>query len=72
MLYEIDLLLKLQRLVLSETNKDVRSLRELLIYGLKGMAATYRPCCRSSFENQKKKKFMIYGWCIGLSNSGSD
>jgi len=45
--------------VLSQANEDVRSLRELLIYGLKGMAAYADHAAMLGFEKQEIYDFMI-------------
>ncbi len=45
--------------VLSQANEDVRSLRELLIYGLKGMAAYADHAAMLGFENPEIYDYMI-------------
>lgn len=45
--------------VLSQPNEDVRSLRELLIYGLKGMAAYTDHAAMLGFQNNDIYEFMI-------------
>ena len=45
--------------VLSQANEDVRSLRELLIYGLKGMAAYADHAAMLGFEKQEVYDFMV-------------
>ena len=45
--------------VLSQPNEDVRSLRELLIYGLKGMAAYTDHAAMLGFQNSDIYAFMI-------------
>ncbi len=45
--------------VLSQANEDVRSLRELLIYGLKGMAAYTDHAAMLGFEKQEIYDFMV-------------
>jgi hydroxylamine reductase len=45
--------------VLSQANEDVRSLRELLIYGLKGMAAYADHAAVLGFENPEIYDYMI-------------
>jgi len=45
--------------VLSQPNEDVRSLRELLIYGLKGMAAYTDHAAMLGFQNSDIYEFMI-------------
>jgi len=45
--------------VLSQANEDVRSLRELLIYGLKGMAAYADHAAMLGFEKSEIYDFMI-------------
>jgi len=45
--------------VLSQPNEDVRSLRELLIYGLKGMAAYADHAAMLGFEKPEVYEFMI-------------
>ena len=45
--------------VLSQPNEDVRSLRELLIYGLKGMAAYADHAAMLGFEKQEVYDFMV-------------
>jgi len=45
--------------VLSQANEDVRSLRELLIYGLKGMAAYADHAAMLGFEKQEIYDFMV-------------
>jgi len=44
--------------VLSTENEDVRSLRELTIYGLKGMAAYYEHSVNLGYKNQEIVMFM--------------
>lgn len=44
--------------VLRETNEDLRSLKELAIYGLKGMAAYHEHAMRLGFENEEVHAFM--------------
>lgn len=43
--------------VLSETNEDVRSLKELVIYGLKGMAAYIDHATRLGFHDEELHRF---------------
>ena len=45
--------------VLSQPNEDVRSLRELLIYGLKGMAAYTDHAAMLGFEKKEIYEFMV-------------
>jgi len=45
--------------VLSQANEDVRSLRELLIYGLKGMAAYADHAAMLGFEKEEIYDFMV-------------
>ncbi|PMP68204.1 hydroxylamine reductase [Desulfurella multipotens] len=45
--------------VLSETNEDIRSLKELIVYGLKGMAAYYDHASVLGFEDESITSFMI-------------
>lgn len=45
--------------VLSQPNEDVRSLRELLIYGLKGMAAYTEHAAMLCFEKKEIYEFMV-------------
>ncbi len=45
--------------VLSETNEDIRSLKELIVYGLKGMAAYYDHASVLGFEDSDITSFMI-------------
>ncbi len=45
--------------VLSQPNEDVRSLRELLIYGLKGMAAYTEHAAMLGFEKKEIYEFMV-------------
>jgi hydroxylamine reductase len=45
--------------VLSQPNEDVRSLRELLIYGLKGMAAYTEHAAMLGFEKAEVYEYMI-------------
>ena len=45
--------------VLSQANEDVRSLRELLIYGLKGMAAYTDHAAMLGFEKSEIYNFMV-------------
>ncbi len=47
--------------ILSQPNEDVRSLRELLIYGLKGMAAYYEHAAVLGFEKTEISEFMLEG-----------
>ena len=45
--------------VLSETNEDIRSLKELIVYGLKGMASYYDHASILGFEDESITTFMI-------------
>ena len=45
--------------VLSQANEDVRSLRELLIYGLKGMAAYTEHAAMLGYEKKEIYEFMV-------------
>lgn len=45
--------------VLSQTNEDIRSLKELIVYGLKGMAAYYDHASVLGFEDDSITTFMI-------------
>lgn len=47
--------------VLSSLNEDIRSLREMLIYGIKGMAAYNHHAFQLGFENQEVHDFMQKG-----------
>jgi hydroxylamine reductase len=47
--------------VLSTTNEDIRSLRELLIYGIKGIAAYGEHAANLGFEDQEIWNFMQKG-----------
>ncbi len=44
--------------ILRETNEDFRSLKELMIYGLKGMAAYHEHAMRLGFEDEAIHAFM--------------
>lgn len=46
--------------VLSTANEDIRSLRELLIYGLKGIAAYAEHAATLGFQKQEIYDFLIY------------
>jgi len=54
--------------VLSTENEDVRSLRELLIYGLKGVAAYAHHAYVLGYEDQDVYKFMIEGMASTLKD----
>jgi hydroxylamine reductase len=45
--------------VLSEPNEDIRSLKELIVYGLKGMAAYYDHASVLGFEDESITSFMV-------------
>lgn len=45
--------------VLNTENEDIRSLRELLIYGLKGMAAYYHHANMLDYEHENVENFML-------------
>lgn len=45
--------------VLSEKNEDIRSLKELITYGLKGMAAYARHAKVLGYENEKVNNFIL-------------
>jgi hydroxylamine reductase len=45
--------------VLSESNEDIRSLKELIVYGLKGMAAYYDHASVLGFEDESITSFMV-------------
>lgn len=45
--------------VLSEPNEDIRSLKELIVYGLKGMAAYYDHASVLAFEDESITSFMV-------------
>lgn len=45
--------------VLSEKNEDIRSLKELITYGLKGMAAYTRHAKVLGYENEKVNNFIL-------------
>jgi hydroxylamine reductase len=47
--------------VLSTKNEDVRSLRELLVYGLKGISAYYDHAAMLGFEDENIKQFLLEG-----------
>lgn len=54
--------------VLSTANEDVRSLRELLIYGLKGVAAYAHHAFILGYEDEDVYKFMIEGMSSTLKD----
>jgi len=55
--------------VLSTENEDVRSLRELLIYGLKGMAAYYHHAFILGFKDPEITHFIQKGMAATLDDS---
>lgn len=55
--------------VLSTENEDIRSLRELVIYGLKGMAAYAEHAFNLSQEDQEVNAFMQYALAETTNNS---
>ncbi|MGI6321048.1 MAG: hydroxylamine reductase [Bacteroidales bacterium] len=55
--------------VLQTENEDVRSLRELLIYGLKGMAAYAEHAGNLGFKNQEVYDFMVRGLAATTNDS---
>jgi len=54
--------------VLSTENEDVRSLRELLVYGLKGIAAYAHHAFVLGYEDEDVYKFMIEGMASTLKD----
>ncbi|MCK7580972.1 MAG: hydroxylamine reductase [Chromatiales bacterium] len=55
--------------VLSQANEDVRSLRELLVYGLKGMAAYADHAAVLGFEKPEIYDFMVSALAASLTES---
>ena len=55
--------------VLSQMNEDVRSLHELLVYGLKGMAAYVDHAAILGFEKTEINTFLITGLAASLTES---
>lgn len=55
--------------VLSTTNEDIRSLKELLIYGIKGIAAYGEHAANLGFEEQDIWAFMQKGLAATLDNN---
>ena len=55
--------------VLATENEDVRSLRELIIYGLKGMAAYAEHASNLGYENEEISKFIRKALAATLDNS---
>jgi hydroxylamine reductase len=55
--------------VLATENKDVRSLRELIIYGLKGMAAYAEHASNLGYENEDISKFIRKALAATLDDS---
>lgn len=55
--------------VLATENEDVRSLRELVIYGLKGMAAYTHHALNIGKENHEINKFIYEALCATLDDS---
>lgn len=55
--------------VLASENEDVRSLRELLIYGIKGMAAYYHHASVLAKENHEIVSFVVKGLASVLDDS---
>ncbi len=55
--------------VLATENEDIRSLRELIIYGLKGMAAYAEHASNLGFEDPEIGKFMRKALAATLDNS---
>lgn len=67
---EAELVAKADRVgVLATTNEDVRSLRELLIYGLKGMAAYAHHARNLGYENQEVYRFMHHALAATTNDS---
>ena len=59
--------------VLRETNEDIRSLKELIIYGLKGMAAYHEHAIRLGYEKQSLHVFMHHTLAqLATGNLGAD
>ena len=58
--------------VLSTENKDVRSLRELLIYGLKGVAAYADHASVLGFEDQSVFDYMVEGMASTIKDLSVD
>ncbi|MBN1968378.1 MAG: hydroxylamine reductase [Candidatus Delongbacteria bacterium] len=54
--------------VLAEENEDIRSLKELLIYGLKGMAAYYEHALNLGYENQDIADFTVKALSATMKN----
>ncbi|TCO05997.1 hydroxylamine reductase [Natronoflexus pectinivorans] len=55
--------------ILNETNEDIRSLKELIIYGLKGVAAYAEHAANLGYSNQEVNLFMKKGLLATLDNS---
>ena len=58
--------------VLSTTNEDVRSLRELLIYGLKGIAAYAHHALVLGFEDEDIYRFILEALAATTKDKGAD
>lgn len=58
--------------ILRETNEDIRSLKELLIYGLKGMAAYAEHAFNLGYENDAVFAFMHKGLVESVHNNSVD
>ena len=59
--------------VLRETNEDIRSLKELILYGLKGMAAYHEHAIRLGYESSALHSFMHHALSqLAIGNLGAD
>lgn len=58
--------------VLSEANEDLRSLKELIIYGLKGIAAYADHAAVLGFESQEIHEFFVKALAATTKNLGAD
>lgn len=59
--------------VLRETNEDIRSLKELILYGLKGMAAYHEHAIRLGFEDESIHSFIQNAIsCMSTDNMDSE
>ncbi|ASB50842.1 hydroxylamine reductase [Alkalitalea saponilacus] len=55
--------------ILNETNEDIRSLKELIIYGLKGMAAYAEHAANLGYSNNEVNVFMKKGLLATINNT---
>ena len=59
--------------VLRETNEDIRSLKELILYGLKGMAAYHEHAIRLGYTSEALHHFMHHALSqLAIGNLGAD